>query len=215
MTIICCILMVLAGLTTVRADAGMTDYFRLYYEQLVAGGRYQGPLPFLQTASASSLDVPAVLKTGQSRKITIDPGNGSLQIKDSSDTDQELTMALYRKADRGLLLVVGSSECDDACEFSVEIFNPSGDHLQPVALEDVIPTIDPKEFIKPGHPMPPRLASLRPSINYVPARVGTTLTLTPWYGYEVEESMNAATRASIRRTLVLNWDAKRGRFVRP
>lgn len=124
-------------------------------------------------------------------------------------------MALYLKTDRSPLLVVGASDCDDACDFSVEFFAVSNDRLRSVPSADVVPTIEPKEFIKPGHAMPKALASLVPSINYVPARVGNSLTLSPWYGYEVEEQMDRVTKAAIRRNLVLGWDGKQGRFVRP
>jgi hypothetical protein len=60
--------------------------------------------------------------------------------------------------------------------------------------------------------MPKALAAAAPSINYLPARVGTTLTLKSWYGYGVEEQMDDGTRAAIRN-VVLDWDAKQGRFV--
>ena len=87
-------------------------------------------------------------------------------------------------------------------------------HLLPVSSNTVFPPIGPKQFIKPGLAMPQRLASLTPAINYVPARVGTTLTLKPWYGYEAEEQMDRATRSAIR-DVVLDWDARQGRFVLP
>ena len=45
----------------------------------------------------------------------------------------------------------------------------------------------------------------------MPARVGTSLTLKPWYGYEVEEQMDKKTRAAIQ-DVVLNWDRISGRF---
>jgi hypothetical protein len=83
-----------------------------------------------------------------------------------------------------------------------------------MATDAVLPAIAPAQFIKRGQPMPKRLASITPKINYEPARVGTTLTLTPWYGYETEETMDRATRAAIRR-IVLAWDATRGRFIIP
>jgi hypothetical protein len=60
--------------------------------------------------------------------------------------------------------------------------------------------------------MPNRLKSIAPSIDYLPARVGTTLTLKPWYGYEAEEQMSATERSAIR-SVVLHWDRARGRFV--
>jgi hypothetical protein len=83
-----------------------------------------------------------------------------------------------------------------------------------MATDAVLPAIAPAQFIKRGQPMPKRLASITPKINYEPARVGTTLTLTPWYGYEAEETMHRATRAAIRK-VVLAWDATRGRFIIP
>jgi hypothetical protein len=159
----------------------------------------------------------SVLKAGPTRWIMADRDNGYMRIdtiSDSSGTDEILTMAAYRKADGNLLLVVGGSDCDDECEFSVEFFIASADHLQPVPRDAVIPAVQPSQFIKPGHPIPQKLAAEAPRINYLPARVGTALGLAPWYGYETEETMNHATRALIR-TLVLDWDAKQGRFVRP
>lgn len=194
----------------------IAECFKLYYRQQMASEQYQQPLTFLQTAAMAHADAETLLKAGPSRSVIVDRGNGYLRIDDTSTsgTDQILTMAVYRKADGSLLLVVGGSDCDDACEFSVELFVASTDHLQPVPLHAVIPAIEPKRFIKPGQPMPKKLAANSPTINYVPARVGTALTLTPWYGYETEETMNSAARAAIRN-LVLDWDAKEGRFVRP
>jgi hypothetical protein len=84
--------------------------------------------------------------------------------------------------------------------------------LQSVPLDTVILAIEPSQFIKPGHTMPKELASITPTIDYVPTRVGTTLTLKPWYGYEAEVQMESATRAAIGN-VVLDWDAELGRFV--
>ena len=197
------------GAAEQQAAVNIADCFRLYYAQ------YHGSLGFLQEAVAAHADATSVLKAAPTRTIVVDRANGYLRIDDGSNTDQILTMALYRKSDRGLLLVVGGSDCDDACEYSVEIFAVADGRLRPVPLSDVVPAIQPKEFIKPGYAMPKVLAALTPSINYVPARVGTSLTLSPWYGYEVEEQMDRATKAVVRRNLVLEWDAKQGRFVRP
>ena len=47
--------------------------------------------------------------------------------------------------------------------------------------------------------MPDRLKSIVPSIDYLPARQGTTLTLKPWYGYEAEEQMRGVERNAIKR----------------
>jgi hypothetical protein len=153
-----------------------------------------------------------MLKAGASRTVVLDRANGYLQIEDSSNTDQILAMAIYQKTDGTPLLIVGSSDCDDACEFLVEPFVVSANDLQSVPLRTVIPAIEPSQFIKPGHTMPKELASIAPTIDYVPARVGTTLTLKPWYGYEAEVQMKNATRAAIGN-VVLDWDAELGRFV--
>ena len=88
-------------------------------------------------------------------------------------------MAIYRKSDGSSLLAVGSSDCADACDFLIEFFVASSNRLQPVALDAVIPAINPAQFIKPGHPVPKVLAPVAPRINCLPAQVGTTLTLTP------------------------------------
>jgi amidase len=45
-----------------------------------------------------------------------------------------------------------------------------------------------------------------------PLAFGATLTLKPWYGYEAEEQMNAATRGAIQ-DVTLRWDRNRGVFV--
>ncbi len=52
-----------------------------------------------------------------------------------------------------------------------------------------------------------------PTFNYVPARVGTALTLKPWYGYEAEEGMDAATRGAIKE-VELKWERAQGVFVK-
>jgi hypothetical protein len=71
----------------------------------------------------------------------------------------------------------------------------------------VVPAVEPSRFIKPGRTGPGNA----PEINYVPARVGTSLTLKPWYGYEVEAQMSKATRAALQ-DVVLTWDRASGRF---
>jgi hypothetical protein len=197
----------------VSATAGdIADDFKMYYGQQIAGGAYKGPLGFLRDAAAANASAEQVLKVSPARAVIVDRRNGYLQITDGADTDQILTMAIYRKADGSTLLVVGSSDCADACDFSVELFLASDGRLQPIARDTVLPAIAPAQFIRPGLAMPKRLASVAPKVNYVPARVGTTLTLTPWYGYEIEETMDRATRAAIRK-IVLTWDGARGRFV--
>ena len=60
--------------------------------------------------------------------------------------------------------------------------------------------------------MPKALALIDPKIDYLPARVGTALTLKPWYGYETEEQMDAATRSAIQN-VELRWDRDKGIFV--
>jgi hypothetical protein len=60
--------------------------------------------------------------------------------------------------------------------------------------------------------MPKALALIDPKIDYVPARVGTALTLRPSYGYEAEEQMDAATRSAIQ-SVELQWDHNQGIFV--
>jgi hypothetical protein len=202
--------MFFAGTAAADAENSISDYFRMYYAQQVAGGAYQGPLDFLKDAGG----VDKALQPSASRRVTVDRANGYLQIDDSAGTDQTLTMAVYRKADGATLLVAGSSNCADACDFSVEFFLAGADGLRPVPRDDVVPAIDAKQFIKPGQPMPAALASVAPSVNYLPARIGTALTLAPWYGYEVEEQMSSVTR-SVIRNVVLDWDARQGRFVVP
>jgi hypothetical protein len=181
--------------------ADIADYFRMYYAQYVAPNPSNPPLDFL-TGNAEQ-----ALAANAARKVVVDRANGYLQINDGSRTDQVLTMAVYLKADGSQLLVVGTSDCADACLFSVGFYAISGNLLQAIARDAIVPAIDPARFIKTGQAGPKNT----PTINYVPARVGTTLTLKPWYGYEVEEMMNKATRASIH-DVVLTWDRTSGRF---
>ena len=196
------------------ASAGeiMAGYFESYYRQQIAGATYHGPLDFLQDAAAAHEGAGEVLRPSASRSVLVDTLNGYLRIDDSAGTDQVLTMAIYRRADGGRLLVVDSSNCADACEFSVEFFAPGAGRLDLVSRDAVLPRIEPQQFIKPGHRMPDRLKSIAPSIDYLPARQGTTLTLKPWYGYEAEEQISAAERDAIR-SIVLQWDREGGHFV--
>jgi len=190
----------------------MAGYFAGYYRQQVVGQAYRGPLEFLQDAAAAHKGADEVLRPTKSRLVLIDASNGYLRIDDSAGTDQVLTMAVYRRADGGRLLVAGSSNCADACDLSVEFFAPDAGRLDPVKSDAVLPRIESQQFIKPGHRMPDRLKSIVPSIDYLPARQGTTLTLKPWYGYEAEEQMRDVERNAIR-SIVLNWDRNGGRFV--
>lgn len=199
---------------TANAGGDIASYFATYYRQEVVGRAYRGPLDFLLDAAAAHAGARQVLMPGKSRALTLDPGNGYLRIDDSSGTDQVLTMAIYRRADGGRLVVVGSSNCADACTLSVEFFTASAGHLRAVAPDAVLPRVTPRQFIKPGHPLPKALKSIVPRVNYEPARRGTALKLTPWYGYEVEEQMDRGTRSAIR-SLVLSWDRDRGRFAMP
>lgn len=185
---------------TFAADIG--DLFRLYYRQQVASGAYKGPLDFLREDGKGDS-----LVDSDSRWVKVDRANGYLQLGNKLGTDQILTMAIYRKADGSELLVVGSSNCADACSFMVEFFTPASDHLQAVPRETVVPAVPPSRFIKSGQAGPKNA----PAVNYVPARVGTGLTLKPWYGYEVEEQMDKKTRAAIQ-DVVLNWDRIGGCF---
>jgi hypothetical protein len=77
--------------------------------------------------------------------------------------------------------------------------------LDPVKSDVVLPQIGPQQFVKSGQRMPDRLKSIAPSIDYLPARQGTTPTLKPWYGYEAEEQMRSTERNAIR-SIVLDWD---------
>jgi len=56
------------------------------------------------------------------------------------------------------------------------------------------------------------IAATAPSINYLPASVGTTPTLKPWYGCEIKWQWDGH-RASGDQQGVLDWDARQGRFV--
>ena len=95
------------------ADIG--DLFRLYYKQQVATGAYKGPLDFLREDGKGDS-----LVDSDSQWVKVDRANGYLQFGNKLGTDQILTMAIYRKADGSELLVVGSSNCADACSFMVE-----------------------------------------------------------------------------------------------
>jgi hypothetical protein len=180
--------------------ADITDYFRLYHTQHV-------PAPKARVLDFLDKTPDKILTGSSSRQVTIDRANGYLQVADSAGTDQVLTIAVYRKADGGQLLAVSGSSCADACTFSIDFFAVAGDRLQAVASDAVLPAIEPGRFIKPGHKGPGNA----PTINYVPARVGTSLTLKPWYGYEVEEQMSKPTRAALQ-DVVLQWDRASGRF---
>lgn len=209
----CAVATLFFALPATAGDSDIADYFRMYYEQQIAGAAYNGPLDFLRDAATRHAGVDKVLLADASHAVTLDRGNGYLQISDSAGTDQVLTMAIYRKSDGSLLLVVGSSNCADACTFQVEFFAASGDRLLPLARDAVIPAIEPAQFLKPGQAVPKLLASRTPAINYVPARVGTSLTLKPWYGYEIEAQMDEATRSTIR-DVALAWDRTQGRFLK-
>ncbi len=182
--------------------ADIDAYFRLYYRLQIASDTYKGPLDFLREDGKGNS-----LTASDARWLKLDRANGYLQLGNKLGTDQILTMAIYRKAAGGELIVVGSSNCADACSFLVEFFTPAGEGLQSVRPESVLPVIDPTRFIKPGQTGPKNA----PTVNYLPAQVGTSLTLRPWYGYEVEEQMDKRTRAAIQ-DVVLNWDRASGRF---
>jgi len=200
------------GPSSAKVGEDIAGYFESYYRQEVVGGTYRGPLDFLRDAAAAHVTADRMLHPTETRSVLIDRRNGYLRIDDGAGTDQVLTMAVYRRSGGGRLLVVGSSNCADGCGLSVEFFTPGADRLNPVARDAVLPQIEPRQFVKAGHRMPDRLKSIVPSIGYVPARRGTTLTLKPWYGYEAEEQMRSAERAAVR-SLVLHWDRERGRFV--
>jgi hypothetical protein len=190
----------------------MAGYFESYYRQQIVGVTYRGPLDFLRDAAMAHKGASEVLRPNTNRSVLIDTPNGYLRIDDGAGTDQALTMAVYRRADGGRLLVVDSSNCADACDLSVEFFAPGAGRLDLVNRDAILPRIEPQQFVKPGHQMPERLKSIAPSIDYLPARQGTTLTLKPWYGYEAEEQMSATERSAIR-SIVLQWDRERGCFV--
>ena len=195
-----------------RAD--IVDYFAWYYQQQVVKGGDAGALDFLRDAASQHASPDQVLQPKWSSSVTVDRRNGYLQIDGNSGTDQTLTIAFYTTADGKRLIVAGRSDCADACDFAVQFFIPDGYQLTPIPLRRILPVISPSQFIKPGRQMPKALASLQPKINYLPARVGTTLTLKPWYGYETEEQMDAATRSAIQN-VELEWDRKQGIFVLP
>lgn len=190
--------------------AGIIDYFKVYYATEVTAPTTSAP-QFLRDASASHKTAEQMLKPADSRTVIVDAHNGHIQISDSSNTDRVLTMAFYTRADASRLIVVGSSDCADGCDFGVQFFVYGGDVLKPVPRSSVIPPLDAGRFIKLGRPMPRVLAGIQPKINYVPARVGTGLTLKPCYGYEIEEQMDPATRGAIR-DVVLQWDRSKGAF---
>jgi hypothetical protein len=193
--------LICALLWTLPASAAdIATYFKQYYLQQVREKPYLGVLEFLR-------DGTDPLASGVSHKVIIDRANGYLQVADNTAQDQALTMAVYRRTDGKELLVVGSSNCADACGLSVELFAPVGDRLQPVDPGDILPTIDPARFIKRGQTGPGNV----PKMNYVPARIGTGLTVKPWYGYEVEFQMSDKMRAALQ-DVVLSWDPATGRF---
>jgi hypothetical protein len=210
------LLVVMAALPVIALAASppadIVDYFKMYYGQQVAKSGNAEPLEFLRDAAGNHASAGQVLKPGASRSVIVDRRNGYLQIADGSNTDQVLTMAIYSKADGERLIVAGTSDCADACDFTVGFFVPDDSGLKAVPSRPVIPAISPAEFIRAAHPMPKALIGLEPKINYVPARVGTALTLKPWYGYEVEEVMDAATRGAIQN-VELRWDRRKGEFV--
>lgn len=202
----------LAGALRAETAEDIAGYFNQYYQQQVVGSAYRGPLDFLGNAAAQHISADQVLKKSNSRRVIEDRRNGYLQISDSSDTDETLTMAIYRRADGSPLIVVGSSDCADGCSFAVEFFGVAGDRLTPIPQKAVVPAISAADFIKPGRQVPPHFASFTPAMNFVPARVGTSLTVSPWYGYEAEEQTDAKARSAIR-DVVLSWDKSQGRFV--
>lgn len=206
------VLAIAGGADYAAAGEDMAGYFASYYRQQIIGTTYRGPLDFLQDAAAAHKGAGAVLRPTTGHLVLVDNSNGYLQIDDSAGTDQVLTMAVFLRADGGRLLVVDSSNCADACDLSVEFFAPTAGRLDPVKRDAVLQPIEPQQFVQAGHRMPDRLKSIAPLIDYLPARHGTTLTLKPWYGYETEEQMSAAERSAIR-SIVLNWDRVRGRFV--
>jgi hypothetical protein len=195
-----------------RAD--IVDYFALYYEQDVVNGADLSALEFLRDAAAQHASSELVLKPRWSHSVTLDRRNGYLQIEGNSGTDQTLTMAFYTRADGRRLIVAGSSDCADGCDFAVQFFVPDGNQLKAVPSRSVLPVIKPSQFIKPDRQMPKALALIDPKIDYLPARAGTALTLKPWYGYEAQVQMDAATRGAIQN-VKLQWDRNRGIFVLP
>jgi hypothetical protein len=183
------------GASAANASGDIVDYFTWYYRQQTVNAAYQGPLDFIRDAAAAHAGAEQVLKAGPTRAVIVDRRNGYLRIHDSAGTDRILTMAVYRKKDGARLIVAGSSNCADACAFVVQFFLAETGRLTPVALNAVVPPIGAAQFMKPGHQIPKALASITPKVNFVPARFGTALTLTPWYGYEVEVRWTASHAA--------------------
>lgn len=175
--------------------ADIVDHFKAYL------AIYKGTFEFLQVGADKALT------SGPESEAVINRANGYIQIIGRAGTDRVLTMADYHKADGGEVLVVGSSDCADACDFTIEFFSAAATGLQPLAKETMVPEVAPSRFIKSGCTGPTNA----PTINYVPARIGTSLTLKPWYGYEVEEQMSKAVRDSLQ-DVVLSWDRVHGRF---
>ncbi len=90
----------------------------MYYQTQVAKAPQGAVLGFLRSAAANHVAVTDVLaKPGANRAVIVDRRNGYLRISDSSGTDQDLTMALYTMAGGRRLIVAGSCDCADACEF--------------------------------------------------------------------------------------------------
>ena len=135
------------------AATDIVTCFGLYYQQEIIATSYQGPLDFLRDSHHATAQ--EVLKASATRAVIADQRNGYLQIDDSSGTDQVLTMAIYRKADGSSVLVVGSSNCADACTFAVQFFSISDWHLVEIAPDAIVPSIAPAQFIKPGRSYAP------------------------------------------------------------
>jgi hypothetical protein len=207
-----------AGLSQIAQAGGsradIVDYFALYYEQDVVKGADQSALEFLRNAAAQHASPDQLLKPRWSHSVTLDRRNGYLQIDGNTGTDQTLTIAFYTRADGRRLIVAASSDCADGCDFVVQFFVPEDNQLKAVPSRFVLPVIRPPRFIKPDREMPKALALIDPKIDYLPARVGTALTLKPWYGYEAQVQMDAATRGAIQN-VELQWDRNRGIFVLP
>src|SRR5208282_2465524 len=121
--------------------ADIVDYFRWYYQTQVANAPAGAALGFLRGAAANHAAATELLKPGTTRAVVVDRRNGYLRISDSSDTDQDLTMAFYTRADGRRLIVAGSSDCADACDFIVQFFIADGAGLKPVARRSVTPTV--------------------------------------------------------------------------
>lgn len=186
--------------------------FRLYYDQQVVPD-YSGPLDLLSDAVAAHVAAERVIAASASREVVIDKPNGYLQISDSSSTDQTLTLALYRRVEGPPLLVVESANCADACKFQVQFFDVTGGKLLAVPQTALVPSVAATEFIEPAKTAPAAIEGASPAVDYQPARNGTSLILKPWYGYEIEEKLDDAGRASIRE-VELKWDRAQGRFIR-